>query len=168
MALNLEQKKAIVAEVTAVAQASVSAVAAEYHGLTSNDMNSLRKQARDAGVNLRIVRNTLARRAVEGTSFECMKEKFTGPLILAFAPEENPSAAARLVRDFAKTNKALDTKSLAFNGDLMEASELDKLAKMPTRDEGIAMLMGLMKEPVAKLARTLAAVRDQKEAEAAA
>ncbi len=173
MALNLEQKKTIVAEVAEIAASAYSAVAAEYNGLSSNQMNALRAKAREQGVYLRIVKNTLARRAVEGTSFECMQEGLVGPLVLAFSLED-PGAAARVLQDFVKGNEKLQVKVVSIGGKLLGPGDLDRLAKMPTKDQAIALLMGVMKAPVekfvrtlaephAKLVRTVAAVRDAKE-----
>jgi len=173
VALSLEQKKAVVSEVAVIAKEAHSAVAAEYSGLTVEEMTDLRVKARQGGVYLRVVKNTLAKRAVEGTDFECMKDGLIGPLLLAFSQEE-PGAAARLVKDFAKEHDSLVPKLVAFGGEMLEASDLDRLASMPTRDQAIALLMAVMKAPVEKLTRTLnevpgklvrtvAAVRDQKQ-----
>ncbi len=155
MALRLEDKKTFVKEVNAVAGDSLSAVAAEYRGLTVSQMTELRKEARSAGVYLRVVKNTLAKRAIEGTEFECMKETLKGPLLLAFA-KEDPGAAARVIKDFAKEHDALKAVSLSAGGQLMPASDLSKLADLPTLDQARAMLLGLMMAPMTKLARTLA------------
>jgi large subunit ribosomal protein L10 len=174
VALNLEQKKAIVAEVADVASSAYSAIAAEYRGLTVDEMTELRVQARNNGVYLRVVKNTLARRAVEGTEFECMQEGFTGPLVLAFS-QEDPGAAARVVKDFAKDHENLRVTTIAIGGKLLAANELDVLAKMPTYDQAVSMLMSVMKAPIqkfaqtlnevpGKLVRTVAAIRDAKEA----
>lgn len=173
MALNLEQKKAVVEEVAAVAQQAHSAVGAEYRGLTVEQMTEFRVQARKQGVFLRVVKNTLARRAIEGTEFESMGDSLVGPLILGFSMED-PGAAGRLFKDFAKDNKELDVKVLSVGGQVLPGSELDRLAKLPTKDQAISLLMALMKAPVekfvrtlnephAKLVRTIAAVRDQKQ-----
>ena len=155
MALRLEDKKALVAEVNAVAGDSTSAVAAEYRGLSVAEMTELRKNARDAGVYLRVVKNTLARRAVEGTDFECMQETLKGPLLLAFA-KDDPGAAARVIKDFAKEHDALQAVSLSAGGQLLPGSDLSKLADLPTLDQARAMLLGVMVAPMTKLARTLA------------
>lgn len=163
MALNLDSKKVVVEEVAEFAAKAYSAVAAEYRGLTVTEMTELRKTARETGVYLRVVKNTLARRAVAGTEFECMQEGLVGPLLIAFSMED-PGCAARLISDFAKTHNKLITKVVAIGGQAYGASELDRLARLPTRDQGIAMLMSVMKAPVGKLVRTLAAVREQKEA----
>jgi large subunit ribosomal protein L10 len=173
VALSLEQKKAVVSEVAEVAAEAHSVVAAEYSGMTVEEMTDLRVKARDGGVYLRVVKNTLAKRAVEGTEFECMQDGLIGPLLLAFSREE-PGAAARLVKDFSKEHESLVPKLVAFGGEMLDASDLDRLAKMPTRDQAISLLMAVMKAPSeklvrtlnevpGKLVRTLAAVRDQKQ-----
>ena len=174
MALNLEQKKAVVAEVAEVAGSAHAAVAAEYRGLTVEQMTELRAKAREGGVFLKVAKNTLVRRAVEGTEFECLSEALSGPLLLAFSMED-PGAAARLVKDFTKSNDRLVAKLVAVGGQVYDVSEMDRLASLPTYDQAIAMLMGVMKAPIgkfvrtlaephAKLVRTLAAVRDAKQA----
>jgi large subunit ribosomal protein L10 len=174
MALTLVQKKAVVSEVAAVAETAHSAVAAEYRGLTVSEMTELRRKARAEGVYLKVAKNTLVRRAVEGTDFECMAEELTGPLLFAFSLED-PGAAARLIKDFAKGNDRLITKLVAVGAQLHGAGELERLSKLPTRDQAISMLMGVMKAPIekfvrtlaephAKLVRTVAAVRDSKQA----
>lgn len=163
MALNLDSKKVVVEEVAEFAAKAYSAVAAEYRGLTVTEMTELRKTARETGVYLRVVKNTLARRAIAGTEFECMQAGLVGPLLIAFSMED-PGCAARLISDFAKTHNKLITKVVAIGGQAFGASELDRLARLPTRDQGIAMLMSVMKAPVGKLVRTLAAVKEQKEA----
>ncbi len=174
MALRLEQKQAIVAEVSSVAAKAYSAIAAEYRGLTVLQMTELRKRARESRVYLRVVKNTLARRALAETDYACMSESLVGPLLLAFSLEE-PGAAARVIRDFAKEHEQLVPKLVAFGGKLYTPEELDRLASLPTKEQAIAMLMAVVKAPVeklvrtlaephAKLVRTLAAVRDQKQA----
>ncbi|MET0067603.1 MAG: 50S ribosomal protein L10 [Candidatus Thiodiazotropha sp.] len=174
MALNLEQKKAIVAEVYDVASKAFSAVAAEYRGLTVEQMTLLRREARNNGVYLRVVRNTLAKRALENTEFACMQEGLTGPLLLAFS-QEDPGCAARVIKDFAKDHKLLEVKMVSIGGQMLAPSELETLAKMPTYDQAVSMLMAVMKAPVEKLARTMnevpgklvrtvAAIKEAKEA----
>ena len=174
MALNLEQKKAIVAEVSDVASSALSAIAAEYRGLTVEQMTVLRRQARNSGVYLRVVKNSLARRAVENTEFACMQEGMTGPLILAFS-QADPGAAARVIKDFAKEHKLLEVKLVSIGGKMLAPTDIDALATMPTYDQAISMLMAVMKAPVEKLARTMkevpgklvrtvAAIKDAKEA----
>ena len=155
MALRLEDKKTLVKEVNAIAGDSVTAVAAEYRGLSVSDMTELRKSARSAGVYLRVVKNTLARRAVEGTEFECMQDTLKGPILLAFA-KDDPGAAARVIRDFAKEHDALQAVSLSVGGQLLPASDLKRLAELPTLDQARAMLLGVMMGPMTKLVRTLA------------
>lgn len=155
MALNIEQKKAVVAEVSEVAKVALSAVAAEYRGLTVEELTDLRVKARQGGVYLKVAKNTLVRRAVEGTEFECMSDSLTGPLLLAFSMED-PGAAARLVKDYAKEHDLLVAKNVVIGGELYDASELERLSKLPTRDQALAMLMGVMKAPIEKFVRTLA------------
>ena len=174
MPLNLEDKKAIVADVAEIASNAVSAVAAEYRGLTVEQMTELRHNARNAGVYLRVVRNTLAKRAVEGTPHECMKEAMVGPLIFAFS-ETEPSAAAKLLQEFAKNHDKLQVTALSVGGKLLGKESLSQVAKLPTRDQALSQLLSVMKAPIAKfvqtlaapqvkLVRTIAAVRDQKQA----
>jgi large subunit ribosomal protein L10 len=155
MALRLEDKKALVKEVNAVAGDSVTAVAAEYRGLTVGEMTELRKEARSAGVYMRVVKNSLAKRAVEGTDFECMKDTLKGPILLAFA-KDDPGAAARVIKKFAKEHDALQAVSLSAGGQLMPGSDLAKLAELPTLDQARAMLLGVFVAPMSQLVRTLA------------
>ena len=175
MAIKLDEKRAIVAEVAEVAGSAYSAVLAEYSGISVEDMTVLRKQAREGGVYLRVVRNTLAHRAVQDTDFECIQPALTGPIILAFS-QEDPGAAARIVKEFVKENDNLVVKAVSVGGELLPAEDLEKLAKLPTYDQAISMLMSVMQAPIgkfvrtlaephAKLVRTFAAVRDQKEAD---
>jgi large subunit ribosomal protein L10 len=177
MPLNLDDKKALVTEVSAVAAQAQSLVAAEYRGLTVTEMTELRAQARGQGVYMRVVKNTLARRAVAGTAFENIGAVLKGPLVLAFS-KDDPGAAARLVKAFSKDHEKLVAKALSLGGQLLPAKDLDKVASLPTREQALAKLMGLMKAPIQKLAgtlsatpsklvRTLAAVRDQRQATSA-
>ncbi|WP_036771647.1 50S ribosomal protein L10 [Photorhabdus australis] len=164
MALNLQDKQAIVAEVSEVAKGALSAVVADSRGVTVDKMTELRKAGREAGVYVRVVRNTLIRRAVEGTAYECLKEAFVGPTLIAFS-NEHPGAAARLFKEFAKANPAFEIKAAAFEGEFISAANIDRLATLPTYEEAIARLMSTMKEAVAgKLVRTLAALREKREA----
>jgi len=174
VALNLDQKKTVVAEVAEVAAVAHSAIAAEYNGLSVTDMTELRVKAREQNVYLRVVKNTLARRALEGTDFECMNDGLVGPLVLAFS-QEDPGAAARVISEFSKENDKLVVRLVSIGGKLLEAGDIKRLADMPTKDQAISMLMSVMKAPVEKLARTLnevpgklvrtvAAIREQKEA----
>lgn len=171
--LNLKQKKAIVSEVNSVAKDALSVVVADYRGLTSSQMTDLRAKARTSGVSLRVVRNTLAKRAIEGTEFECLKEVLTGPMLLGFSSDE-PGATARLLRDFAKENDKLEIKALSLGGTLIDGSRVDFVANLPNKEEAIARLLSVMQAPIAKFARTLAevntklvrtlvAVKDQKQ-----
>ncbi len=173
MTLRLEDKKAIVAEVAEVAKYATSVVAADYCGLTVAQLTALRKSAREAGVYMRVVRNTLARRAFEGTKFACMDPALVGPLVLAFSKDE-PGTAARLIRDFVKKCEKLQVKALSIDGVLLPAKDLGRLASLPTRNEAIAQLMSVMlapitkfvrtlAEPHGKLVRTVAAIRDKKQ-----
>jgi large subunit ribosomal protein L10 len=173
MALTLDEKKAVVAEVSEIAQGACSAVAAEYCGLSVEELTDLRVRARQDNVYLRVVKNTLARRALKDTDFECMSERLTGPVILAFS-REDPGAAARVTKDFAKQHAKFEVTMLSVSGQLLEPSEIDRLAQLPTGEQAISMLMSVMQAPVAKLVRTLnevpgklvrtvAAIREQKQ-----
>jgi len=166
------QKEAVVAEVSDVAAKAFSAVGAEYRGITVSSMTELRNKAREQGVYLRVVKNTLARRAVANTEFECIGDALVGPLMLAFSMDD-PGAAARVIKDFAKTEKTIDVKLVSVGGQLLPATDIERLASLPTYDQAIGMMMRTMKAPVEKLTRTLAephaqlvravaAVRDQK------
>jgi len=174
MALRLAQKQAIVAEVNEAAASALSAVLSDYRGLTVEEMTALRAKARASGVYLKVIRNSLAKRALEGTDYECLDEALVGPTMLAFSQEE-PGSAARLLKDYAKDHDALEVKALSIGGQLLAADEIDRIAKLPTLDEARAILMSVMLAPITKLARTinevpgklvrtLAAIRDSKEA----
>jgi large subunit ribosomal protein L10 len=174
MALSFAEKEAIVSEVAEIAASAYSAVTAEYIGLSAEEMTELRAKARSGGVYLRVVKNTLARRAVNGTDYECLQDTLTGPLLLAFS-QEDPGAAARVLKDFAKGNNKLVIRALSVSGQLLAASEIDRLASLPTKEQAISMLMSVMQAPIAKFARTLnevpgklvrtvVAVRDAKQA----
>lgn len=173
MAIRLEDKQQIVSEVNQAASSALSAVLADYRGVTVEEMTALRKVARDNKVYLRVVRNTLLKRAVVDTEFECIQEVLVGPTILALS-QEDPGAAARVLKDFAKENDDFEIKALSIGGKLMDANQIDVLAKLPTLDQARSMLMSVMLAPVTKLARTMnevpskvtravAAVRDQKQ-----
>lgn len=172
MPLTLEQKQVVVSEVAKTAAQAHSVIAAEYHGLSVGDMTQLRVKARESNVHLRVVKNTLARRAFEGTDYDCMSDALQGQMVYAFSMEE-PGGAARVFKDYADSNKNLVVKLIAFGGELLDPSEINRLASMPTYDQAISMLMAVMKAPVEKLARTMkevpgkltrtiAAIRDQK------
>jgi len=173
VAIRLEDKQQIVSEVNQAATSALSAVLADYRGVTVEDMTALRKNARENKVYLRVVRNTLLKRAVADTDFECIQEVLVGPTILALS-QEDPGAAARVLKDFAKENEEFEIKALSVGGELMDANQIDVLAKLPTMDQARSILMSVMLAPVTKLARTLsevpskatravAAVRDQKQ-----
>lgn len=155
MASSVEAKQAVVTEVAEVAKTAQSAVAAEYRGLTVAEMTKFRVAAREAGVYVRVVKNTLARRAIEGTSFECMKGSLRGPLVLAFS-REDPGAAARVVKGFAKEHDKLVTVALSIGGEVYPGADLDRLASLPTLDEARAMLVRVLAAPMTQLVRTLA------------
>jgi len=155
MPLNLEQKKALVAEVHEVASGAHSAVAAEYSGLTVDQMTVLRAQARNESVYIKVVKNTLAKLAVAGTDFECLTEALTGPLVLAFS-REDPGAAARVVKSFAKDNDKLVTKAVVVGGELYPATDLERLATLPTLDQARGILLSVFNAPLTAFVRTLA------------
>jgi large subunit ribosomal protein L10 len=171
VALNIEDKKSVVAEIANMANEAIAGAAAHYQGLNAAQMTKLRSSAREAGVSLKIVRNTLARRAFEKTNFECLQDSLVGPIMLAFANNE-PSSPARLFRAFMKENEQFKVQAFVLSGKLHGVKDIDVIANLPTRDEGIAMLMSVMKAPItkfvrtiaephAKFVRTLAAVRDK-------
>ena len=173
MALKLEDKKTLVTEVNEIAQKSQSVVAAEYRGLSVAKLTELRAKARASKVYMRVVKNTLARRAVAGTPFECVGEKLKGPLILAFS-QDDPGAAARLIKGFAKDHDKLVPTLVSLGGSVLPGKDLDRVASLPTREQALAQLLGVIKAPVvkfvrtlaephAKLVRTIAAVKDQKQ-----
>ena len=174
MALKLEQKRSIVAELHQEAGKALAAVLADYRGMTVAQMTDLRAEARRRGLYLRVIRNTLAQRAMAGTKFECLDGEFKGPTLLAFSRQE-PGAAARLLKDSVQQYEALKIKALSIDGQLLDASQIDRVASLPTREEALAQLLAIMLAPAAKLARTLnevpgklartlAAVRDAKQA----
>jgi large subunit ribosomal protein L10 len=177
MALNFAEKQTVVTEVAEVASKALSAIAADYRGLTVEQLTALRVEARKAGVYLRVVKNTLARRALKGTDFACMNDGLTGPLILAFSVED-PGAAARVISEYVKSNDKLQVRVIAFGGRLLKPEELVTLATLPTYDQAISQLMSVIQGPTAKLVRTLnevpgklvrtlAAIRGAKEQQAA-
>ena len=176
MPMNLEDKKALVAEVNAVAAKALSVVGAENRGLTVAQMTELRAKARAQGVFMRVVKNTLARKAVAGTPYECISPALRGPLVLAFS-NDDPGAAARVVKAFTKDHDKLVAMLVSLGGQLLGPKDIERVASLPTREQALAKLMGLMKapiskfvrtlaEPQAKLVRTIAAIRDQKQAAA--
>ena len=174
MPLTLQQKQGVVSEVTEVVKQAHSVIAAEYQGLTVGEMTQLRIKARESNVHLRVVKNSLARRAFEDTDYGCMCDVLQGQMVYAFSMED-PGGAARVLKDYADTNKNLVIRLIAFGGELLDPSEIKRLASLPTYDQAISLLMAVMKAPVEKfvrtmnevpgrLTRTIAAVRDQKQA----
>jgi large subunit ribosomal protein L10 len=173
MALNLEAKKVVVEQVNSVASTAVSVGVAEYRGLTVEQMTNLRSSALDADVLLRVVKNTLAKRALAKTECECVTPVLSGPVILGFS-QEDPGAVARVFSEFLKENEDLVVKGLGVSGEFVDADQLKRIASLPTKDQAISMLMALMLAPTEKLARTLneiptkvtrvvSAVREQKQ-----
>jgi len=171
--LNLDDKKAIVAEVNETAAQALSLVVADARGVDVNDMNALRTKARAENVELRVIRNTLAKRAFAETDYACVEDVLVGPSLFGFSMED-PGAAARLFKDFAKANKEFEVKALSVSGQLLESSQIDMLAKLPTLHEALGMLAGVTLAPITKLVRTfnevptkvtrvVAAVKTQKE-----
>lgn len=155
MAVTLAAKKAVVEEVSAVASKAVSAVVADYRGLTVNQMTQLRAEARNAGVYLKVVRNTLTRRAFKDTDFACLEANLVGPVFIALSMNA-PSDAARLMKNFVKTYEHLQIKALSVGGKIYQANQLEAVASLPTKEEALAKLMYVMKAPVEKFVRTLA------------
>ncbi len=173
MSLNLEEKKAVVAEVSEQVSKAQAIVVAEYRGLPVGDMTALRAQARKSGVYLRVLKNTLVRRAVDGTPFSGLAEQMVGPLV--FGISADPVTAAKVLNDFAKANDKFVIKGGALPNQVMDANGIKALASLPSREELLSKLLGTMQAPVAQFVRTLnevptkfvrglAAVRDQKQA----
>jgi large subunit ribosomal protein L10 len=154
VALGLVAKQAIVKEINDVASNALSVAVAEYRGMEVADMTQLRRQAREQGVYLKVIRNTLAKRAFIDTKFEDMDSALTGPLIYGFSIDA-PGSAARLFKDFAKENKHLKVTALSIGSGLMGADKLDAVASLPTRDEALAKLLATFKAPVSKFVRTI-------------
>ena len=162
MALNLSQKQEVVAELADVAAKAHSLIAAEYAGITVSQMTAMRKKARESGVFLKVVKNTLASRAVAGTEYECVKDALTGPLLYAFS-QEDPGAAGRLIKEFAKGNDKLQAKVVSMGGKLYPGSHLDVIASLPTRDQALSMLLSVLVEPATRVARVLKAHADKQQ-----
>ena len=154
MALNLEAKQAVVSDVATVAKSAQSAIAAHYHGLNVDEMTELHKLARQHGVYLRVVKNTLARRAMENTDFECMREGLSGPLVLAFS-KDDPASAAKLFKKFSDERREVEIKMIAMEGKLLDVSAFERLANLPPYEVAVSMLLGAMQAPVAKFLGTL-------------
>jgi large subunit ribosomal protein L10 len=155
MALRIEDKKALVAEVNEVAARAHSAVAAEYRGLSAGEFDLLRAKARENAIYLHVVKNTLAKRAVQGTEFECMGDALVGPLVLGFSLED-PGAVGRVIKDFAKDHNKLVVKAVSIGGQLYGSKDIERLASLPSKEQALAMLLGVMKAPIGKFVRTLA------------
>lgn len=160
MALNLEGKKAVVSEVAQIVAKAQTMAVAEYRGVGVSALTTLRKNAREQGVHIQVLKNTLARRAIEGTSFESLSAELTGPLIYGIS--EDAVAAAKVLNDFAKTNDKLILKAGVYNGKLLDQAGIKALASIPSREELLSKLAYVMKAPVAGMARALAAVAAQK------
>ncbi len=174
MPLSLQQKQAVVTEVADVAAEAHSVIAAEYEGLSVAEMTDLRIAARESNVFLKVVKNTLAKRAFAGTDYDCMGESLNGQLVYAFSLDE-PGSAARVIKEYSGKNEKLVVKLVAFGGELLDPSEIKRLASLPTLDQALSMLMAVMQAPVEKLTRTInevpgklvrtvAAIRDSKQA----
>ncbi len=155
MALNLAQKKEVVAELADVAGKAVSLVAAEYAGLTVGQLTSMRKKARESGVYLKVAKNTLVARAVDGTDYQCVSNALTGPLLFAFS-HEDPGAAGRLIKEFAKANEKLKPRLVAIGGKMYPGSHVEVLASLPTRDQALGLLLNVMSQPATLLVRVMA------------
>ena len=176
MAIKIAQKKEIVEEVAQAAKSAVSAVLADYRGMSVAEMNAMRVKGRDTGVYLRVVRNTLAKKALAESEFACLEDSLVGPTLMAFS-QEDPGAAARLLKDYSKEIETLEVKAIAIGGESLGPEQLDRVASLPTLDEARSMLLSVMLAPVTKLTRTLndipasvtrviSAIRDNKQTEA--
>ena len=156
MALKIEDKKRIVDEVAVIAADAKSAIAIDYHGIAANQMADLRKQAREQDVRIRVVKNSLARRALADTPFACMNEHLSGPTMFAFSLDD-PAAAARIIHGIAKEIEDIEVKLISLDGELYDTSKLKKLAELPTYDQAVSLVMAVMKAPIEKLVRTIKA-----------
>lgn len=165
LSLNIEAKKATVESINQSISDAQTMVIAEYQGISVDSMTRLRANARKENVYLHVLKNTLARRAVEGTSFAALADQMTGPLV--YAASEDPVAAAKVLHQFAKQDDKVVIKAGSYNGELMDAAQVASLASIPSRDELLAKLLGIMQAPVSGFARCLAALAEKKEVEAA-
>ena len=156
MALKIEDKERIVEEVAAIAADAKSAIAIDYHGIAANRMTDLRKQAREQSVRIRVVKNSLARRALANTPFACMNEHLSGPMMFAFSLDD-PAAAARIIHSLAKEIKDVEVKLISLDGELHDISKLKQLAELPTYDQAVSLMMAVMKAPIEKLVKTIKA-----------
>ncbi|PIT15283.1 50S ribosomal protein L10 [Snodgrassella alvi] len=166
MSLNIETKQAAVAEIAAAIANAQTMVIAEYRGISVASMTELRANARKAGVYLHVLKNTLARRAVEGTSFAGLADQMVGPLV--YAVSEDPVAAAKVLHQFSKKDEKIVLKAGSYNGELLDVAQVTELASIPSRDELLAKLLGIMQAPVSGFARALAALAEKKAGEEAA
>ena len=166
MSLNLQEKQAVVAEVAAQVAQAQTIVLAEYRGIAVSDITKLRANARNAGVYFHVLKNTLARRAVQGTPFEALADKMVGPLMYSISAD--PVSAAKVVYEFSKLNEKLVIKAGLYNGKVMDAAAVNALATVPSKEVLLAQLLGLLQSPVSSLARVLSAVAEQKSAPAEA
>ncbi|HMS28088.1 MAG TPA: 50S ribosomal protein L10 [Burkholderiaceae bacterium] len=160
MSLNRSEKQAVIDEVNGLAAKAQTLVIAEYRGITVADMTKLRSTARSNGVSLSVLKNTLARRAVQGSGFEVVADQMTGPLIYGFS--EDAVAAAKVVADFAKTNDKLVIRAGAYGGKALDVNGVKQLANIPSKEVLLAQLLGLMQSPISRTARVLAAVAGKK------
>ena len=165
MSLNRSEKEAVITDVTSLAAKAQTLVIAEYRGITVADMTKLRNTARSNGVSLSVLKNTLARRAVAGSTFEVVSDQMTGPLIYGFS--EDAVAAAKVVAEFAKTNDKLVIRAGAYGGKVLDVNGVKQLASIPSKEVLLAQLLGLMQSPISRTARVLAALAEQKGAGAA-
>ena len=165
MSLNVETKKAVVEEISAAIANAQTMVIAEYRGVSVASMTELRANARKEGVYLRVLKNTLARRAVEGTSFAALADQMVGPLL--YAASEDPVAAAKVLNQFAKKDAKIALKAGSYNGDLLDLAQVTELASIPSQEELLSKLLGVMQAPVSGFARALAALAEKKQAEVA-
>ncbi|MCX8745769.1 50S ribosomal protein L10 [Snodgrassella sp. B3882] len=166
MSLNIETKQAAVAEIASAIANAQTMVIAEYRGISVASMTELRANARKAGVYLHVLKNTLARRAVDGTSFAALADQMVGPLV--YAVSEDPVAAAKVLHQFSKKDEKIVLKAGSYNGELLDVAQVAELASIPSRDELLAKLLGIMQAPVSGFARALAALAEKKAGEEAA
>jgi len=173
MPMRVEDKKLAVQELNEIANKAISAVAADYHGTSVSELTKLREEARNSSVHLKVIRNTLAKRALIETKFSCFDELLVGPTILAFSMDD-PTSAAKLVNNFNKVNSSFKVKGLSMGGTLLDLSRLTDIANLPNKNEAIAQLAGLLNAPLiklvslineipTKLSRTIEAIKQQKQ-----
>jgi len=166
LSLNIETKQAAVAEIASAIANAQTMVIAEYRGISVASMTELRANARKEGVYLHVLKNTLARRAVDGTSFAALADQMVGPLV--YAVSEDPVAAAKVLHQFSKKDEKIVLKAGSYNGELLDVTQVSELASIPSRDELLAKLLGIMQAPVSGFARALAALAEKKAGEEAA